>query len=153
MWQWTLLLLSCINGVAISYAGIHVQKFVTASTFLVLTNTNKFGVVAFGIFVLGEARAWQAVLGTLIALLGGAWYAKERFDLDQSSKLSVADGGKECSGDKLTSTCASEPHIRYWQAAAVVGVLLFSTSHFATSWSTGHHTRTRWPWRRVRRRL
>ena len=32
----------------------------TATTFMVLTNVNKFAVVGFGIFVLGEARSWQA---------------------------------------------------------------------------------------------
>uniref|UniRef100_A0A7S3AC99 Sugar phosphate transporter domain-containing protein n=1 Tax=Haptolina ericina TaxID=156174 RepID=A0A7S3AC99_9EUKA len=133
-WQWTLLLLSCVNGVAISYAGIYVQKFVTASTFLVLTNTNKFGVIAFGIFVLGEARAWQAVLGSVIALAGGAWYGKARSDMDQSSKTSVADDGKDHNGDETASACACEPHsIRYWQAAVVFSVLLFSTSSFAAS--------------------
>ena len=35
---------------------------------MVLTNSNKFAVIAFGILVLGEARAWQAVLGCVIAL-------------------------------------------------------------------------------------
>ena len=33
--QWALLLLSCINSVAISYAAIHLQKFVSASTLMV----------------------------------------------------------------------------------------------------------------------
>ena len=69
--QWALLLLSCINGVAISYAAIHLQKFVSASTLMVLANSNKFAVVAFGIFVLGESRSWQAVLGCVVALSGG----------------------------------------------------------------------------------
>ena len=47
-----LLLLSCANGMAISYAGINVQKHVTATAMLVLNNTSKFAVVAFGIFIL-----------------------------------------------------------------------------------------------------
>ena len=64
--QWALLLLSCINGVAISYAAIHLQKFVSASTLMVLANSNKFAGVAFGIFVLGESRSWQAVLGCVV---------------------------------------------------------------------------------------
>ena len=99
-WDWTLLAASCVNAVAISWAGINAQvtepstlalclnpspnpnpnpnpnpdpnpnpnlnpnpnaqAYVTATTFMVLTNVNKFAVVGFGIFVLGEARSWQA---------------------------------------------------------------------------------------------
>ena len=33
--------LSCLNGLAISYAGLRVQQLVTATTFMVLTNVNK----------------------------------------------------------------------------------------------------------------
>ena len=54
--QWTLLALSCVVAVGISYAGINLQKHVTASTFMVLQNANKFVVVAFGIVVLQEVR-------------------------------------------------------------------------------------------------
>ena len=61
--DWVLLASSCVNAVAISWAGINAQAYVTATTFMVLTNVNKFAVIAFGIFVLGEARSWQAVAG------------------------------------------------------------------------------------------
>ena len=37
-----LVLISCVNGVAISYAGLKVQQLVTATSFMVLTNVNKF---------------------------------------------------------------------------------------------------------------
>lgn len=38
---WTTIALSCVNGLAISYAGLRVQQLVTATTFMVLTNVNK----------------------------------------------------------------------------------------------------------------
>jgi len=33
--------MSCLNGLAISYAGLRVQQLVTATSFMVLTNVNK----------------------------------------------------------------------------------------------------------------
>ncbi len=95
-YQWMLLLGSCVTGVAISYMGIHVQKFVTASSFMVMTNSNKFVVIAFGIFVLGESRSWQAVLGCTVALMGGVLYANARASLEHAAKEPSNDtaGGK-----------------------------------------------------------
>ena len=66
-----LLFASCINGVGISYAGINAQGYVSATTFMVLSNLNKFVVVGFGMIVLREASSWQAVAGVSIALSGG----------------------------------------------------------------------------------
>jgi len=74
----SLLLVSCVNAVGISYAGINAQGYVSATTFMVLSNLNKFVVVAFGIVVLREANSWQAVVGVCIALSGGIWYARAR---------------------------------------------------------------------------
>eukprot|EP00962_Isochrysis_galbana_P009974 scaffold2765_cov128-Isochrysis_galbana.AAC.2 len=33
--EWTMIVASCLNGVAISYAGLRVQQLVTATTFMV----------------------------------------------------------------------------------------------------------------------
>ena len=38
-WDWALLGASCVNAVAISWAGINAQAYVTATTFMVLTNS------------------------------------------------------------------------------------------------------------------
>jgi len=73
-----LLVGSCVNAVAISWAGINAQGYVTATTFMVLTNLNKFVVIGFGMAVLNEARTWQAYVGCLVALSGGLWYARIR---------------------------------------------------------------------------
>lgn len=115
--QWALLLLSCINGVAISYAAIHLQKFVSASTLMVLANSNKFAVVAFGIFVLGESRSWQAVLGCVVALSGGVWYASARSEL-------------EAAGGEGAASAAKRSPARLVQAAAVAALLLLAVSGF-----------------------
>jgi len=73
---WALLIASCVNAVGISWAGINVQGYVTATTFMVLTNVNKFVVIGFGMAVLNESKTWQAYLGCLIALSGGLLYAR-----------------------------------------------------------------------------
>ena len=73
-----LLVVSCFNAVGISYAGINAQGYVSATTFMVLSNLNKFVVVAFGMLALREASSWQAVVGCVLALLGGVWYAQAR---------------------------------------------------------------------------
>ena len=76
--EWALLGASCVNAVGISWAGINAQGYVSATTFMVLSNLNKFVVVAFGIVVLHEARSWRAILGCCVALSGGILYAKAR---------------------------------------------------------------------------
>ena len=73
-----LLLVSCVNAIGISYAGINAQGYVSATTFMVLSNLNKFVVVGFGMAVLREASSWQAVAGVIVALSGGLWYARAR---------------------------------------------------------------------------
>jgi len=86
---WALVLGSCVNGVAISWAGINAQAYVTATTFMVLGNLNKFVVIGFGIAVLNEASSWQAIVGCMIALGGGALYARARSNLVVSEKAEL----------------------------------------------------------------
>ena len=81
-----LLLLSCVVGTVISWAGLNAQMYISATTMLVVTNLNKFVVIAFGILFLGESRTWQAVLGCCAALGGGVWYAQERAALNRKKK-------------------------------------------------------------------
>jgi len=95
----TLLVASCVNAVAISWAGINAQGYVTATTFMVLTNLNKFVVIGFGMAFLNEARTWQAYVGCVIALSGGLWYARIRSQPIAPPKVaperaSLVDGGK-----------------------------------------------------------
>jgi drug/metabolite transporter (DMT)-like permease len=73
-----LLFCSCLNAIGISYAGINAQGYVSATTFMVLSNLNKFVVVGFGMLVLREASSWRAVLGCVIALSGGVLYAQAK---------------------------------------------------------------------------
>merc|ERR1719231_65460 len=63
--------LSCLNGLAISYAGLRVQQLVTATTFMVLTNVNKVLVVLFGVLALGDPITPLSSLGVAVAIGAG----------------------------------------------------------------------------------
>eukprot|EP00310_Coccolithus_braarudii_P014522 CAMPEP_0183337796 /NCGR_PEP_ID=MMETSP0164_2-20130417/5315_1 /TAXON_ID=221442 /ORGANISM="Coccolithus pelagicus ssp braarudi, Strain PLY182g" /LENGTH=408 /DNA_ID=CAMNT_0025507543 /DNA_START=83 /DNA_END=1311 /DNA_ORIENTATION=- len=78
---WGVVALSCLNGVAISYAGLRVQQLVTATTFMVLTNVNKFIVIMFGVVALREALSPISCIGVLMAIGGGLMYARARQQL------------------------------------------------------------------------
>jgi len=112
--EWALIVASCTVGLGISWAGINVQRYtsatrlgkgasytratprslprlplyryISATTMLVLTNLNKFVVIGFGIVFLGESDSWQAILGCITALGGGVWYAQERAALNRKKK-------------------------------------------------------------------
>merc|ERR1711920_936143 len=83
-YSWGLVALSCLNGVAISYAGLRVQQLVTATTFMVLTNVNKFIVVLFGVIALREALSPISAIGVILAIGGGLMYARARQQLAAS---------------------------------------------------------------------
>ena len=72
------ILLRVMDVVACVCAARAISRYVSATTFMVLSNVNKFVVVGFGIVVLREASSWQAVVGVSMALLGGVWYARAR---------------------------------------------------------------------------
>jgi len=92
--------LSCVNAVAISWAGINAQAYVTATTFMVLANLNKFVVIGFGILVLQEASSWQAVIGCCCALGGGVMYARDRANLSTKVHTIAKDQVEPLAGSK-----------------------------------------------------
>lgn len=93
-----LVLISCVNGLAISYAGLRVQQLVTATSFMVLTNVNKFAVVLFGVLVLHDALSLLSALGVLMAMGGGFWYANARARMQEFTATSSTPAG--ITGDK-----------------------------------------------------
>jgi len=90
MYQYVLLLVSCVAGVAIGYAGINAQRHLTATSFLVVGNVNKFVVIFVGMAFMSEASSWQAVLGCIIAISGGVMYALARNRLADKIKAQKA---------------------------------------------------------------
>ena len=68
---------------------------VTATTFMVLTNVNKFVVVFFGIVALGDALSALSLLGLCMALGGGVWYGRARMRVQQREEREARMREKE----------------------------------------------------------
>merc|ERR1719480_691934 len=80
-------ILSCLVGVAISYTGIWAQSLISATSFLVLVNANKFVIIFIEAFCLKtKALAPIQVVGSCITILGGVLYGKAREALEAESK-------------------------------------------------------------------
>ena len=76
--DWIVLALSAVVGLAIGWAGINLQQYVSATSLLVLTNVNKVIVILIGILFLGDSASWASVLGAVVALGGGVCYGLAR---------------------------------------------------------------------------
>jgi len=85
--------LSCIVGVAISYTGFRLQRRVSATTFLVTTNTNKMAVIGFGAFVLKDKYTVFQVIGCGLAMSSALVYAKANMSIS-AKKKTEADAQK-----------------------------------------------------------
>jgi len=91
-----LVFISCVNGLAISYAGLRVQQLVTATSFMVLTNVNKFVVILFGVVALNDEITMLSGIGVVLAMGGGLWYGRARSRLNEFTAVAVppTDKGK-----------------------------------------------------------
>jgi len=95
--------LSCLVGVAISYTGIWAQSLISATSFLVLVNANKFVIIFIEAFALQtKSLAPIQVVGALVTIIGGIMYGKAREMLEAESRskaekdplVAKKDGGK-----------------------------------------------------------
>lgn len=164
------LVLSCVNGLAISYAGIRLQHLVAATSFMVITNVNKFAVIFFGIAAFNEAVCAHpmatprpnavacaparrcslslhaarlplpaapphrqasplSMLGCLLAICGGVYYAEARKRVDAaaaqyvklpSAAVTVPVSPGHASA-RQRSSAAAEPAARWSRGSARVG--------------------------------
>jgi len=83
----TCVVLTCIIGLGISYCGIWAQSLISATSFLVMLNANKFfiiGLEAFGMHT-KQLSAVQ-VLGASFTILGAVMYGKARQAAEEAAK-------------------------------------------------------------------
>ena len=74
-------------GTAISFSGLSVQKHISATSFLVLVNFNKFGIVFVEAFLMGSRPLPLLCLcGASTAVVGGALYAGAQTAADEVVK-------------------------------------------------------------------
>merc|ERR1712070_331023 len=88
---WGFIIWSCLCGACISYTAFRAQRRISATSFLVVVNMNKFVVV-------GEAYKPLAAIGCALALLGGAYYSWDRSELKKRTKAVAASAAAEGDG-------------------------------------------------------
>merc|ERR1719284_1021660 len=95
--------LSCIVG--ISYTGIWAQSLISATSFLVLVNVNKFVIIFIEAFGLGTKKLTALqIVGACITILGGVLYGKAREWIEDEARESRS--GKANETTSLISTKA-----------------------------------------------
>jgi len=71
--------ISCVVGLGISYCGIWAQSLISATSFLVLVNANKFFIIFLESFIMGtKSMTPIQILGATIAVLAAAAYGEAR---------------------------------------------------------------------------
>eukprot|EP00933_Yihiella_yeosuensis_P082287 TRINITY_DN96112_c0_g1_i1.p1 TRINITY_DN96112_c0_g1~~TRINITY_DN96112_c0_g1_i1.p1 ORF type:complete len:330 (-),score=74.22 TRINITY_DN96112_c0_g1_i1:138-1127(-) len=80
---------SCVVGVGISYTGIWAQSLISATSFLVLINANKFAIIFIEAFIMNNKHLnGIQIVAALVTILGGCFYGKARERLEaENAKL------------------------------------------------------------------
>jgi len=93
--SWVYVLASCVVGVGISYTGIWAQSLISATSFLVLINANKFFIIFLETFVMGTKKMSPTqILGATIAILAAVAYGEARKLAENESKQ-TSENAKE----------------------------------------------------------
>lgn len=81
---------SCVVGLGISYCGIWAQSMISATSFLVLVNANKFFIIFLETFVMGTKQMTPLqILGASIAIMAAAAYSEARNQAENAQKKEV----------------------------------------------------------------
>eukprot|EP00929_Paragymnodinium_shiwhaense_P053537 TRINITY_DN26808_c0_g1_i1.p2 TRINITY_DN26808_c0_g1~~TRINITY_DN26808_c0_g1_i1.p2 ORF type:complete len:367 (-),score=99.36 TRINITY_DN26808_c0_g1_i1:215-1231(-) len=88
-------LASCVVGVGISFCAIWAQSMISATSMLVLTNSNKFAVILIEIFLIPEKHKLSITqfLGAVGAILATIMYARMR-DAEEAAKKAAKEADK-----------------------------------------------------------
>ena len=71
------------------------QQLVTATSFMVLTNVNKFLVIGFGVVFLHDELTALGTVGVGLAMGGGLWYAQARKRISEAETAVAASKEEE----------------------------------------------------------
>jgi len=101
---------SCIVGAGISYTGVWVASLISATSFLVLINANKFFIVflEFGFMNKHQDLTARQVVGAVISILAGIAYGKAR-DAVHAAEMNIEDDETSESSDDSSSDDKMEP--------------------------------------------
>jgi len=109
-WGYIWVTLSCFVGCGISYTGVWVQSLISATSFLVLINANKFFIIFLEVFVLRKKTvAPMQVLGATITILASIAFSKAKAEAEQEASRSVcACGNSEEESEDSSSESEDE---------------------------------------------
>jgi hypothetical protein len=77
---------SCVVCVGISYCGIWAQSLISATSFLVLVNANKFAIIALEAFTGAKALTMTQQMGATVSILGAMCYGWSRQETEKKDK-------------------------------------------------------------------
>lgn len=87
-WAWVIA--SCVVGCGISYTGIWAQSLISATSFLVLVNGNKFFIILLEGYVMHvKLLNFTQILGACVTVAGGIFYAlaRQAIESEEAKKL------------------------------------------------------------------
>jgi GDP-mannose transporter len=84
--SWSLVLFSCICGCCLGYLGLRCQALVSATTFLMLQNLSKVGLIFLSMCVFGDSIKAASAIGCLLSMAGALCYAYERLPSETNEK-------------------------------------------------------------------
>jgi len=67
---------SCVVGVGISYTGIWAQSLISATSFLILINVNKFAIIGIEAVFMDKQLTMAQIVGAVITIIAGVSYGK-----------------------------------------------------------------------------
>jgi drug/metabolite transporter (DMT)-like permease len=71
-----ILIMSGVVGIGICYLGFECQRALSATSFFVMQNLSKVGVIVAGVQVFGDPMSVMSVIGIVVTLSGGAAYGR-----------------------------------------------------------------------------
>lgn len=98
------LALTCILGLTISYVSIWAQSLITATSFLVMTNANKFVILAVEACGFTAATTSLQMAGATLTIVGGLLYGQARQDIEESERSMLLPTKSTKSPPSSTST-------------------------------------------------
>eukprot|EP00931_Biecheleriopsis_adriatica_P059866 TRINITY_DN35890_c0_g1_i1.p1 TRINITY_DN35890_c0_g1~~TRINITY_DN35890_c0_g1_i1.p1 ORF type:complete len:321 (-),score=51.33 TRINITY_DN35890_c0_g1_i1:41-1003(-) len=83
VWDMFVILLSCIIGIGIGYCGVWAQSLISATSFLVMVNANKFVIIGIEAFGLHEHYLNHIqIIGASLTILGACFYGQARQNVE-----------------------------------------------------------------------
>lgn len=99
--------MSCVVGLGISYTGVWAQSLISATSFLVLVNANKFFIIFIEAYLMGtKVLTQRQMVGAMISIAGGIAYALVR---QQIEKEAQEKGERQKLLQEPPETTATEP--------------------------------------------